>query len=100
MSRSSARWGHCSSRCLDCHSGEKPSGGLDLSTREGLARGAKSGEVVEPGDPDASVLVEAVVEGRMPPKKVDRLASAEVERLSAGFAKGRGGRGEPCSLGV
>ena len=80
-------------RCLDCHSGEKPSGGLDLSTREGLARGAKSGEVVEPGDPEASVLVEAVVEGRMPPKKADRLASKEIDLLERWVREGAGWSG-------
>jgi len=37
-------------RCLDCHSGEKPAGGLDQTTREGLIKGSESGPVVEPGD--------------------------------------------------
>ena len=75
-------------RCLDCHSGEKPSGGLDLGSREGLARGAKSGAVVEPGDPSASVLVEAVAEGRMPPKKAERLASPDVDLLERWVREG------------
>ena len=75
-------------RCLDCHSGEKPAGGLDLSTREGLFQGSESGPVVEPGDPDASTLVEMVVEGLMPPKKADRLGAGEVAILKGWVKEG------------
>lgn len=88
-------------RCLDCHSGEKPSGGLDLTTSTGLARGSKSGEVIERGDPASSLLVEAVAEGRMPPKKADRLARSEVallERWVREGAKWPGGTLRPGSM--
>ncbi len=82
-------------RCLDCHSGEKPAGGLDLSTREGLFQGSESGPVVETGDPDASTLVEMVVEGLMPPERADRLGAGEVDILKGwvrGGPPGRAGR--------
>lgn len=75
-------------RCLDCHSGEKPSGGLDLTTPEGLARGSESGEVVVPGDPEASLLLEVVDQGIMPPKKADRLAPGEVRLLESWVKEG------------
>ncbi len=64
-------------RCLDCHSGETPAGGLDLTTREGVLKGSENGEVVEPGDPGSSVLVDMVENGLMPPKKADRLTTRE-----------------------
>ncbi|MGE3820307.1 MAG: DUF1549 domain-containing protein, partial [Isosphaeraceae bacterium] len=88
-------------RCLDCHSGEKPSGGLDLTTREGLAKGSETGEVVVPGDPEGSLLVEVVAEGLMPPKKADRLRPDEVAALDRWVregAKWSGGALRPGSV--
>ena len=54
------------SRCLDCHSGADPKGGLDL-TRKDAVTGAK-GSVVA-GKPDASELWKKVAANEMPPKK-------------------------------
>jgi hypothetical protein len=51
------------SRCLDCHSGEKPKGKLDLSRSAGAAG------VVAAGKPDDSELWKRVAAGEMPPKK-------------------------------
>jgi hypothetical protein len=58
--------------CQECHSGQlaRPKGGLVMDTRADLLRGGAAGEVLVPGDPDASLLIEAVrYEGdpRMPP---------------------------------
>ncbi|MFM8274888.1 MAG: DUF1549 domain-containing protein, partial [Gemmata sp.] len=50
-------------RCLDCHSGPKPKGGLDLARKAGAA-----GAVVA-GKPAAGALWERVRSGEMPPKK-------------------------------
>ncbi len=47
-------------QCLDCHGPSKAKARLDLSTREGLLRGGYSGEVVVPGDAEASLLYEMV----------------------------------------
>src|SRR5260370_3573063 len=57
--------------CLSCHGPEKYKGGLRLDSREALLKGAESGPVVKPGDPDNSPLVQAIgYEGdiKMPPK--------------------------------
>jgi len=60
--------------CYRCHSAEagRPKGGLRLDTREGLRRGGTSGPAVAPGDPDESLLVQAVARAGdaapMPPK--------------------------------
>jgi hypothetical protein len=50
-------------RCLDCHSGPKPKGKLDLSRRQAAL------EMVTPGKPDDSPLWQRVHAGEMPPKK-------------------------------
>ena len=55
--------------CLDCHSGPKPKGELDLSTREGAFEGGDSGPAVVASNLGKSLLWEQIVEGEMPPKK-------------------------------
>ena len=66
-------------RCLECHNATDKKGGLDLSTREGLAKGGESGEVIISGDAANSPLWQRVEAGDMPPKKP--LAKEEVETL-------------------
>jgi mono/diheme cytochrome c family protein len=73
-------------RCLECHNATDRSGGLDLTTRDGLTNGGDSGPAVEPGDPDASELIRRVAEGEMPPRKQGRsraLPNSEVALLTA-----------------
>ncbi|NBR05527.1 MAG: DUF1553 domain-containing protein [Planctomycetes bacterium] len=55
--------------CLDCHSGNKPKGGLDLSTRENLFKGGDSGPSIETNNSSKGLIQEVLEEGRMPPKK-------------------------------
>ncbi len=60
-------------RCLQCHSGEKPEGGLNLSSRDLALKGGKSGHAsVVPGDAGKSLLYQLVSgadpKRRMPPK--------------------------------
>ena len=45
--------------CFSCHTNSKL-GGLDLSTRQSLLKGGKSGPAVVPGDPSKSLLFKAV----------------------------------------
>ena len=71
-------------RCYDCHSAEaKIKGGLSLDTREGTLKGGDSGAVLAAGDPEKSLLIEAVRyknhDLQMPPKK--RLSDAEIRTL-------------------
>ena len=47
-------------KCLSCHAGEKPKGGLRLDTREALLQGGRGGAVVVPGKPKESRLVAAI----------------------------------------
>jgi hypothetical protein len=74
--------------CLDCHSGDRPAGGLDLATRDGMLKGSEFGPVVEPGDPEASTLLAAVADGLMPPKQGDRLSPDQIAILERWIRSG------------
>ncbi len=57
--------------CISCHGSKVQKGGLRLDSREALLRGGESGPVIVEGDPESSLLVDAVVyesEPKMPPK--------------------------------
>src|SRR5580765_3568585 len=49
--------------CYDCHAEEKM-GGLRVDSREGLLKGGKSGPALVPGDPDKSLVIEAIRQTR------------------------------------
>ncbi len=75
--------------CYDCHT-EESLGGLRLDSREGMLKGGKSGPAIVPGDPDKSLMIQAVRQtgdklkmpkgGRLKPDEVDAL----VEWVRAG----------------
>jgi hypothetical protein len=96
--------------CVRCHRGEKARGGLHLDSRAGFLKGGDRGPVVTPGDPDKSLLVQALRythdELKMPPDKA--LPSAVVADIAAwvkaGAAWPKGvtieptGKGRPWAL--
>ena len=61
--------------CYECHSAgaKKIKGGLVLDSRAGVQKGGDTGPAITPGDPDASLLIQAVrhlsEDMAMPPKK-------------------------------
>ena len=59
-------------RCLECHQGSDPSGGLDLTTSEGIRSGGESGSVIGGSDGTQSLLLKRIEAGEMPPKKQGR----------------------------
>ena len=74
--------------CTSCHNPQDLDGDLDLSSREAVLVGWGDGEtIVEPGDPDASVLFESLGrpeddEMRMPPADEDeQLTPEEIEKI-------------------
>jgi cytochrome c553 len=73
--------------CYKCHSAkaEKLKGGLRLDSREGLLKGGETRASIVPGDPEKSLLIEAVrysnEDLRMPPKK--KLKDEEIADLTA-----------------
>ncbi len=73
-----------SERCLECHASLNPSGGLDLSNRDGWERGGDSGPAIIPSDIDSSFLLQRVEAGEMPPEKngqLQKLPDDEIDRL-------------------
>lgn len=73
-------------RCLDCHSGAAPKGGLNLASAKTVRTGGDSGPVLVPGKPDDSLLWQRVRDGEMPPKKP--LAQDEKELIKVWIAAG------------
>jgi len=74
-------------RCVKCHGGEKQEGGrrieegLILQSYQEVMAGSWNGPVIEPGDVEASYLIEQIVTGEMP-KKEPRLLPGEVRTIS------------------
>lgn len=69
-------------QCVKCHGADKTEAGLRLDVAVGVARGGDSGEVVRPGKPDESLLIQAVRqtgELKMPPNR--KLSDAEIRSL-------------------
>jgi hypothetical protein len=76
--------------CAECHSGGESSGGLALDSRSGLLHGGHSGAAIVPGDPDQSLLVQAIRRTgdlAMPPEvPLDEQAIARIEHWIASGA--------------
>jgi len=76
-------------RCHACHGEKKSHGNLRLTRREELLQGGDSGAVVVPGEPDASLLIEAIEqhgELKMPPN--GKLADAEIAAVKRWISEG------------
>jgi hypothetical protein len=72
--------------CYECHAvgAKKVRGGLLLDSRDGVRKGGVSGPAIEPGDPDKSLLIQAVRytdETKMPRK--GKLPAAIIADLEA-----------------
>ncbi|MCA9021662.1 MAG: DUF1549 domain-containing protein, partial [Planctomycetaceae bacterium] len=48
------------SRCLSCHQDRIRQGGLALHSKVEIDKGGESGEIIDPGDPDASSLMDLI----------------------------------------
>ena len=76
-----------SEQCYKCHSStsEKLKGGLMLDSREAWIKGGDTGPAITPGDPEKSLLVEAIrwknTDMQMPPKKA--LAPQQIADIEA-----------------
>ncbi len=73
-------------RCLACHSGNEPKGGLDLSSKDAALKGGDSGPVWVAGKPEDSLLWSVIVNDSMPPKKP--LPASEKVRIKAWIESG------------
>lgn len=78
-------------KCVSCHGAEKQRANLRLDTAAGIREGGDSGSLLEPGKPDASRLVDALLgrngQNRMPPKG-EPLTEQEVALVKAWIAEG------------
>ncbi|MFT5468049.1 MAG: hypothetical protein ACI8UO_003157 [Verrucomicrobiales bacterium] len=90
-------------RCYECHSADaKIKGGLRLDDRASVLKGGDTGSVIVPGDPESSLLIEAVRYGnrdlQMPPK--NRLSPTEVAVLEKWVAMGAPDPRESAAAGA
>lgn len=80
-------------RCVECHGGidengeERREALLDLRSYDGVMAGSEFGEVIEPGDAEASYLLEMIVEGDMP-EEGDPVPEAEIETIRSWITAG------------
>jgi len=81
-------------RCYGCHSGQakKVEGSLRLDTREAARKGGDLGPAIVPGDPDKSLLIQAIRYSdenlQMPPKEKGRLPAEVVADFEAWVKRG------------
>ena len=73
-----------SKNCFSCHTSSKL-GGLQLDSRDHLLQGGNSGPAIVPGQPEASLLIQAVRRSherfKMPPQ--GKLSDEDVSNLAA-----------------
>ena len=78
-------------RCFECHGGTKAAGGLSLATRAGWKKGGAGGPALVPGEPDQSLLIEAINHRGLEMPPVDRggkLPAEEIALLTKWVAQG------------
>lgn len=77
--------------CIECHSANDSSGGLNLTSGEGLSKGGENGAVIDLAHLDQSPMMVRVIAGEMPPEKNGQsqaLAASDQRLLSQWLAKG------------
>lgn len=75
--------------CISCHNDHNSQGSLSLQSRSGALADSDSGQVIAPGDPEGSLLLE-MVSGPNPemPKQTEPLSAAEVSALRSWIKAG------------
>ena len=78
--------------CVRCHGGLdegelRIEAGLDLTSYEKLVLGSEFGEVLTPGEPDRSIIVDLIEVGDMP-SEGDPLDPEEIELIRTWVAEG------------
>lgn len=77
--------------CIRCHDDRQKRGGLDQTTFKGLRTGGEGGPVLEPGNPEASRLVQMIKgegDGRRMPPGDTRLSPEAIGRIEAWVKSG------------
>lgn len=82
--------------CFHCHGEEDElAGGLDVRLGSLVARGGDSGEVIVPGDAAASLLVDYVESGSMPPQDDQQLSEKDIDLIKRWIDAGAVAGAEP-----
>ncbi len=81
-------WPIFATRCTACHGADKPKAGLDLRTLSSIVRGGESGPAIDRSDPSASILLQRITEGEMPPKGERKLSADEIAAVRAWIRDG------------
>ena len=68
------------SRCLNCHGGERLEEGLSMRSYNDLMAGSDNGFVINAGDANGSLLVEMLVQNKMP-KKGPKLTPPQIQLI-------------------
>src|SRR5262249_28335505 len=71
--------------CVSCHGGKTTRAGLDLTARDRLLRGGRSGKAVVPGKSQKSRLYKRITHAETPgmPYKRERLSKSQIALLAA-----------------
>jgi len=70
--------------CVGCHNNQKPTSGLSLESREALLAGGNHGTIVQPGNPEQSLLIHAVeYEGSLKMPPTGKLKPDQIDELKA-----------------
>jgi uncharacterized membrane protein len=75
------------SRCVNCHGGQQTQKGLDLTGYNAVMAGSVNGPVVVAGNPDASKLIQMILQGKMP-KRGPKLQPGQVQILTGWIMSG------------
>jgi mono/diheme cytochrome c family protein len=75
------------SRCFNCHGGDSIKEGLSFASYDTLMSGSENGPVVIPGDANGSLLIQQLLNGKMP-KKGPKLTPDQVQILIAWILAG------------
>ncbi len=77
-------------RCGSCHSGDKKSGGLDLTNFTNMMQGGGSGQPVEPGDAGSSYLYQLITHQESPemPPGGTKIPDAEIAKIESWISLG------------
>lgn len=54
--------------CIACHGEEEQESRLELTSLASITKGGDSGPAIKPGHPDRSLLLEMILDEKMPPK--------------------------------
>jgi hypothetical protein len=68
------------SRCRNCHGGNRLEEGLALLTYADIMKGSQNGPVVTPGNANGSLLVELLVNQKMP-KRGPKLTPSQIQPI-------------------